>query len=152
MTSMITMDMLRIIIPETEEELVKYYDLRYEVLRKPWDQPRSATRDEWEDRSIHFLVLDPDEEAVATGRLQINSKEEGQIRSMAVKEAFRSRGIGRILIEKIEETARERKLTSIILDAREGAVNFYLRNCYEVLSESYLLFGKIRHFRMRKNL
>ncbi len=143
---------LRIIIPETEKDLEKYYDLRYEVLRKPWGQPGSSTRDEWEDKSIHFLVLDPDEAAIATGRLQFNSEEEGQIRSMAVKENFRSKGIGKRVIQKLEEAARERKLRLLVLDAREDAVNFYRQNGYEITEESYLLFGKIRHFRMMKRI
>ena len=75
----------KIIEPETEVELEKYFNLRYEILRKPWNQPVSSTKDEWEGQSIHVLMLDEKNEAVACGRLQLNPNEEGQIRSLAVR-------------------------------------------------------------------
>jgi hypothetical protein len=56
------------------------------------------------------------------------------------------------VIQKIEEEARARKLKYIILDAREPALNFYLKNNYEVIADSYLLFGVIKHFKMKKEL
>jgi hypothetical protein len=74
----------KIIVPGNESELKKYYDLRYEVLRKPWNQPENTTKDEWEDKSLHVMMVDAQGNAVAAGRLQFNSDDEGQIRSMAV--------------------------------------------------------------------
>ncbi len=142
----------KIIQPKSQLEWEKYYQLRYDVLRKPWNQKWSSTRDEWEDISIHFLVLDETERAVGTGRLQLNSDREGQIRSMAVHEKFQRKGIGNLLIHKLEEEALLRGLKSIILDAREPALTFYLKNNYVVIEDSYLLFGVIRHFRMKKEL
>ncbi len=142
----------KIILPDSPSEWEAYYQLRYEVLRKPWNQELSSTRDEWEDKSVHFLVLDDTGQAVGTGRLQLNSEREGQIRSMAVHENFRGKGIGNFLIQKLEEESTKRGLKSIVLDAREEALNFYLRNNYVLIEDSYLLFGVIKHFKMKKNL
>jgi predicted GNAT family N-acyltransferase len=138
--------------PKTEKELEQYYNLRYEILRKPWSQPKQSTKDEWEDQSIHILMLDDNDKAIACGRLQLNSNEEGQIRSMAVKTDMQGRGLGKKIIEWIEAKAQELKLKRIILDARENAVKFYESSGYKVTGKSYLLFGVIKHYKMEKHL
>lgn len=141
-----------ILEPGTEDELEKYFNLRYEILRKPWNQPMSSTKDEWEGQSIHVLMVDDHNEAIACGRLQLNSKEEGQIRSMAVREDMQGKGFGKQVIEYIEAKAKDLKLKNIMLDARINAVKFYERNGYTVVGESYLLFGTIQHYKMMKKL
>ena len=126
-----------------------YYDLRYEILRKPWNQSYSSTYDEWEKNSVHALMID-DGAAIATGRLQINSGEEGQVRSMAVKESEQGKGLGTQMLLWLEAEAKRRNMKRIVLDARDGAVNFYRNNGYQVEGESYILFDTIPHFRMQK--
>ncbi|MBP6334568.1 MAG: GNAT family N-acetyltransferase [Bacteroidia bacterium] len=143
---------LRIIQPKTDEELNAYYNLRYEVLVKPWNQPPARARDEWENNSVHFLMLNNSNEAIATGRLQLNSEVEGQIRSMAVSPAYQGNGLGRLIIKEIEKEANERKLKYIVLEARENALNFYLNCGYLAIADSFLLFDVIKHTRMRKDL
>lgn len=141
-----------IIEPNSKSEWDDYYRIRYEVLRKPWNQNKQSTRDEFEDKSIHLLVLDENNKAIATGRLQLNSESEGQIRSMAVLKEYQNKGIGKALIDKLEDNARKRGLKTMLLDAREPALNFYVQNNYIVIEDSYLLFGVIKHFRMKKEL
>ncbi len=143
---------MKIIEPSAAEEWIKYYDLRYEVLRKTWNQPYSSTKDKEEDISIHLLMLGDDDEAIAAGRLQINSNEEGQMRSMAVRNDRQGKGLGTIMAKHIEEIVREKKLKYVVLDARENAVKFYEKLGYKTIGESYLLFGTIQHYRMRKEL
>ncbi len=144
--------MTKIIEPTSEEELEKYYTLRFEILRKPWNQPKSSTKDEWENISIHVLMLDEKNEAVATGRLQLNNGEEGQIRSMAVRADLQGKGLGSEIIHYIEQKAKEKKLKHILLDARINAVKFYEKHGYRVIGDSYLLFGVIPHFQMKKEI
>ena len=141
---------MKIIEPDSTDELKKYFDLRYEILRKPWNQPYTSTKDEWEDQSIHVLILDENNDAIACGRLQINSKTEGQIRSMAVRTDLQGKGLGKKIINFIEKRAQELKLKIILLDARINAVKFYESCGYKVVGESYLLFGIIPHFKMEK--
>lgn len=43
--------------PKTKEDFEKYYDLRYRILRKPWNQPRGSEKDELEKESFHIMVL-----------------------------------------------------------------------------------------------
>ena len=143
---------MRIIEPETPEEFSKYFNLRYEILRKPWNQPFTSTKDEWEDQSVHVLMLDEKDNAIACGRLQINSKTEGQIRSMAVRTDLQGKGLGKKIIQYIEQRAIELNLNNIVLDARINAVKFYEASGYKRVGDSYLLFGIIPHFKMKKEL
>ena len=136
----------------SKEDVESYYRLRYEILRKPWNQPPQSTKDEHEDISVHLLMKDDSGNAVATGRLQINSASEGQIRSMAVADAWQGKGLGRQVMEKIEAVAAEKKLERIVLDARKEAVGFYERMGYKVIADSYFLFNTIQHYRMEKVL
>lgn len=143
---------MKIIVPATPEELKMYYDLRYEMLRKPWNQPYDSTKDEFEQNSLHVLMLDDKGDPAAAGRLQFNSPEEGQIRSMAVIKGMQGKGLGTKILLYLEDEARKKKFKHIILDAREGAVDFYLKNGYKPEGDSYTLFGVIPHVRMKKIL
>lgn len=142
----------RILQPVTPHELEQYYQVRYEVLRKPWKQSVASTKDEQESNSLHFLCVTETGKAVATGRLQFNSPTEAQVRSMAVLEDYRTHGLGSKMLLHLEQKAKERKVTDIVLDARENAVKFYEKNGYRVVGLSYLLFGLIQHYKMKKTL
>jgi hypothetical protein len=39
--------------PETVEEFMQYYELRWRLLRKPWNQPKGSEKDEKEDEAFH---------------------------------------------------------------------------------------------------
>lgn len=143
---------MKLIEPSAPDEIRQYYALRYEVLRKPWGQPISSTRDEQEGRSIHVLLYDDAGTALATGRLQLNSDDEGQVRSMAVREDGRGKGYGSVILRYIESRARQLQLKSLVLDAREAAVGFYEKHGFRTEGKSYVLFGTIQHYRMSKKL
>lgn len=138
--------------PITPEDWNLYLQLRWEVLRKPWDQPFSSTTDDQENISFHLLVKDGIGHPAATGRLQFNNTEQGQIRSMAVREDLRSMGLGSVVLGELEKVAKLRGLKEIILDARKEAVAFYEKNGYRTEGDSYILFGVIPHFRMIKKI
>jgi N-acetylglutamate synthase-like GNAT family acetyltransferase len=143
---------MKIIEPSTIEEFTEYYRLRYEILRKPWNQPEKSTRDEWEDRSVHVLMVDESGSGIAAGRLQLNDSDEGQIRSMAVRDNMQGKGFGSEMIRYIEQKAQEKKLKRLVLDSRENAVGFYEKHGYKITGDSYTLFGVIKHYRMEKDL
>ena len=143
---------MKIIQPSGKEQWEQYYDLRYQVLRKPWNQPVSSTKDNAEDISVHLLMINDKGEAVAAGRLQLNSEIEGQIRSMAVRSDYQGKGLGSAIVRYIEDIAKDRKLKYLVLDSRENAVRFYVKNGYRVTGKSYLLFGMIQHYKMMKEL
>ena len=144
---------MKIIEPTTSEEFKKYYNLRYEILRKPWGQPPGSERDEREEASIHRMIVDEEtEEAVAVGRLQFNSSHEAQIRYMAVADEFQGKGLGSQIISALEDVAQGKGIQRIILSARENALQFYKNNGYVIMEKTHFLFGEIQHYLLGKDL
>jgi len=138
--------------PKTEEEFKRYYQLRWQLLRAPWNQPEGSEIDDIEDRCFHLMAVDDNNEVIAVARLQFNSDDEAQIRYTAVDKTYERQGIGCELIKSMEAYAGESARRKIVLDAREPTVGFYQKLGYEVSEKSYLLFDEIQHFRMKKNI
>jgi N-acetylglutamate synthase-like GNAT family acetyltransferase len=138
--------------PWTPEEFDRYYELRWQVLRAPWGSPRGSERDELEESATHAMIVDADGNALAAGRLHLNSPEQAQIRYMAVAEAHRGRGLGRRIVEYLEAAARSAGATSVVLNARDEVLGFYTHLGYEVVGTGPTMFGTVKHSKMRKRL
>ena len=144
---------MKIIEPDSSAEFEQYYNLRYEVLRKPWLQPKGSEKDDGDKSSIHRMIIDESNgKAVAVGRLQFNTSEEAQIRYMAVSDNYQLKGYGNIIIKTLEDIALNKGIRNIILQARENALKFYWKNGYEIIEKSYLLFDEIQHWLMVKKI
>ncbi|MFC5270534.1 GNAT family N-acetyltransferase [Adhaeribacter terreus] len=143
---------MRIIEPATEADFEQYYQLRYDVLRAPWQQPPGTERASDDDRAIHAMLLDPENRAAGVCRLHFENEEEGQLRFMAIREDLQNQGLGKYLLHYLEDKARDAGCKYITLQARELAVNFYKRYGYKVVKKTHLLFGSIQHYQMEKYL
>src|SRR6266699_2981788 len=91
--------------PRTVQEWESYFDLRWRVLREPWDQPRGTERDDLDAESFHLMLRDSSGAVVAVGRLHLNSPFEGQVRYMAVDESCRGHGLGSRILSVLEDHA-----------------------------------------------
>jgi len=138
--------------PETDTEFEAYYDLRWRVLRQPWGQSPGSERDELDDDATHVAGYDEVKGLVCVGRLHAVETGVGQVRYMAVEEPLRGRGLGQAVLNELERLAKRQGMSVIVLDAREAAVGFYRRNGYEAVGEGHVLFGEVRHSKMRKRL
>ncbi len=138
--------------PETDTEFEAYYDLRWRVLRQPWGQSPGSERDELDDDATHVAGYDEVKGLVCVGRLHAVETGVGQVRYMAVEESLRGRGLGQAVLNELERLAKRQGMSVIVLDAREAAVGFYRRNGYEAVDEGHVLFGEVRHSKMRKRL
>jgi predicted GNAT family N-acyltransferase len=136
--------------PQTEQEWEQYYQLRYEVLRKPWNQPLGSEKDKDDATSQHLALFDERGDVMGVCRLQLNSPLEAQVRYMAVSPKVQGQSKGNLLMQAAEEAARKQGAEKLILQARENAVRFYERNGYKVVETSYLLFNSIQHYLMEK--
>ena len=58
----------------------------------------------------------------------------------------------RVSLNHLESYAIQNKVCKIILNARENAVDFYIKNGYKINEKSHLLFNKIQHWLMNKDL
>src|SRR3954462_2405521 len=143
---------LPLVSPQSAVEWDDYFDLRWRVLRAPWEQPPGSERDELEGSAIHMALWDRTGQAVAVGRLQVNSPTEGQIRYMAVEPGRHGQGLGSRVLGRLEEEARRLGVDVLVLNAREPAVRFYMNHGYEAAGPAETLYGQIRHLRMMKRL
>jgi len=138
--------------PENADEYCQYYQLRWQILRKPWQQARGSEQDEREQQSIHRMIIDEKGEVLAVGRLEQSSPSQGQIRYMAVREDVQRQGLGRHIITELELQASKLGITEIVLNAREDALSFYQKLSYQQQGISHVLFNELTHYRMTKKL
>jgi GNAT superfamily N-acetyltransferase len=143
---------MRIVVPQSPRDFELYFNLRFEVLRKPWNQPFHTVKDELEEDSFHAMLLDEQDQAAGVCRMHFNPTGEAQLRFMAIRPDLQGKGLGKQLLDYFEKLALEKGSGRIILQSRENAVRFYERNGYVVKEKSYLLWGTIQHYLMEKIL
>ena len=137
--------------PQTDAEWKAYYALRFNVLREPWNQPVGSEVLADEDQAIHAIAVE-DNEVLGVARMHESAEKQGQVRCVATATAAQGKGIGKAIMAYLEEQAKAKGWTEIVLEARENAVPFYQAIGYTIVAESYLLFGEIQHYRMSKTL
>ena len=136
--------------PQTEEEFERYRDLRWRILRAPWNQPRITEQDDLENNDYPIMVCEFDGIPIGVGRAHIISENEAQIRSISVEEEWSGKGIGSTVLKELEKIVKAKGAKRIIIHSRSNAVEFYKKHGYQVVAQSYTLFGVIPHFLMEK--
>ncbi|MFP6762542.1 MAG: GNAT family N-acetyltransferase [Planctomycetaceae bacterium] len=107
--------------------------------------------EEFDDRdplSQHAVVYDCGM-AVGTGRM--DPGQDGRIGRVAVLPEFRRRGIGRQVMQVLEQTARQQGVPRLWFHAQVSAVPFYMELGYELDGEEFLELD-IPHVLMQKRL
>ena len=137
--------------PENKEEWDSYLLFRWEVLRKPLGMSKDSLADSIEDESFHLMGIDEEKNVIASGRVHFNSKNEAQIRYMAVDENFKRKGVGTEIVKELENYAISKGIVNMILNARENAISFYLSLGYEEVGP-YQSDTGIPHQTMKKSL
>jgi predicted GNAT family N-acyltransferase len=143
---------MRIVEPASSEDYQSYYELRWKILRAPWQQPRGSERDPLDDDSTHLMLVDDRNRVAGVGRLHFNSIREAQIRYMAIDVVHQRNGLGSRLLVALEQRARALGASSIMLDARESALGFYSKHGYTTQGNGHVLFDRIAHVQMIKRL
>ena len=143
--------MYKVQIANNTRQIDGIINLRYDILRKPWNQPKETATDGMEDKSINAFIED-DGKVVACGRLQDNGEGIGQIRYMAVDDNYQGKGLGKLIVAKLEVDAKRIGLKTIELQARENAVEFYKSQGYIIKETSFKLWDIIQHYLMTKDL
>ena len=143
--------MRKVQIVNTKNEIDNIINLRYIILRQPWNQPKETSTDGMEQSSINAFI-DENGKVIACGRLQDNGGGVGQIRYMAVDANYQGKGLGKLIVAKLEEEAKHIHLQIIELQARENAVEFYKSQGYVVKDTSFKLWDIIQHYLMTKEI
>jgi len=98
------------------------------------------------------MACDDKGDIIGVCRLQMNSASIAQLRFMAVTENKQGTGIGKKLISFAEEKARQKGATTVILQSREIALEFYKKCGYGIKEKSFLMWNEIQHYLMEKKL
>lgn len=105
--------------------------------------PKSLEWDASDPECTHVIAIDDDGVSIATGRLV----PDGSIGRMAVLKAWRGRGVGNAIMEKLVDEARRNGFRSLKLSSQEHAVGFYQRHGFVAQGTPYMEAG-IRHITM----
>jgi len=143
--------------PAKDDDWNQYFELRWQILRAPWQQARGSERDENDFASAavlvkHVMAKDAKGNLIGVGRIHQLNSELAQIRYMAVQKAHRRQGTAATILQYLESTAVEWRCNGIILNARLDVQLFYTHYDYKVAGEGELLFNKVRHVHLFKNL
>jgi predicted GNAT family N-acyltransferase len=95
----------------------------------------------------HILAEDAEGHAVGTGRLDAH----GKIGRMAVLPNWRKHGVGRAILTKAIELARDQGLARVYLHAQVSAIGFYEVAGFIAYGERFVEAG-IEHFSMELQL
>ncbi|GMB08966.1 putative GNAT family N-acyltransferase [Thermolongibacillus altinsuensis] len=123
--------------------------VRRKVFVEEQNVPVEEEIDQFENESVHFVVYDQDE-PIAAGRFR-TIEGIGKIERICVLREHRQRGIGKLIMEKIEQFAREQGIQKAKLNAQTHAQPFYEKLGYETVSDVFLDAG-IPHVTMVKQL
>jgi predicted GNAT family N-acyltransferase len=111
-------------------------DLRNEVFRKPWgldlrDEDLSS------DKDMEMFGAYEEDKIVATIFLTEDDKEAARIKSVAIFEEYRGKGLGQYLMNVVESIAKKRGYKRVKLMGRVSAEAFYNKLGYETISNPY---------------
>lgn len=137
--------------PISDTDLEKYYELRWRILRKPWNQPKGSEVNDSDSDAFHIMA-ETNNKVIGVGCIHELEKGVGRIRFMGVDDKFRNKGIGMKMMELLENYARVQGWQRVRLWAREVAWNFYQKLDYQIIADGELLFGVIKHKIMEKKL
>ena len=92
------------------------------------------------------------QKVIGVGRIHKVDDKNSQIRYMAIDSNFRRLGIGNLILSELIRIARLEKQKYIILHSREKAIKFYKKNNFILIRKSHLLYDKIQHYLMQREL
>lgn len=133
------------------EEQKKAVALREEVLRKPLGMTFSEAELADEFDSFHIATLNEEDDVVAC--LVLKPLDGGRIkmRQVAVSPAFQGRKLGALIVNFSEVFALGQGFSTMVVHARETAVDFYLKYGYQLVGEPFTEVG-LPHRKLVKEL
>lgn len=125
--------------------------LRMAVFVREQGVPREIEIDEFDPVARHVVLFNGLNQPVATGRLVSDAPGVARIGRMAVDRSVRGGRWGRMVLDSLVASARERGDREVVLHAQRHAESFYLRAGFVPEGEVYEEAG-IPHITMRQVL
>lgn len=117
--------MIHVVKVETPAEFDEVLAIRREVFVEEQGVPVELEMDDHQTEATYFLALDEDGNAVATGRLRVKG-DELKFERIATLRSARGQGIGRVLMEYMQNYASEvHPHLRPFMHAQASAIAFY---------------------------
>jgi len=136
----------------TEEELQKTFAIRKEVFVKEQGVPEENEIDEYDslDAPCNHLLILADGKPVGAGRIRFMDGV-GKLERICVLKPYRQLGIGKVIVQELENIAKEKGVSKVKLHSQTHANTFYEQLGYQIQSDVFYEEG-IPHNVMVKNL
>ncbi len=145
--------MVTIKIPKTRDDFKAYYDLRYRVLREPWGQPKDTEKDDYEPISQHFMAVDQESgNVVGVVKLFEKADQVGWFSHLAVDPHFQRKGIGLMLMEEVEKTARADGYKVLGCLSRLNTTSYFEKRGFKIAGFPSNYFGTTQVVWMEKDI
>ena len=143
---------------KTDQEIQICFSIRETVFVKGQDVPPEEEWDDLDNQSTlcpHFLAWHLDSQGqrtpIGAARLWLYQDRCAKAQRVAVLASWRKKGVGRILMDVMEDYTQATGRDAVVLGAQTQAIPFYERIGYEVYGPEYLDAG-IPHRDMKKKL
>ncbi|WP_220184198.1 GNAT family N-acetyltransferase [Thermoactinomyces mirandus] len=134
----------------TDSDLNHVFSIRTKVFVEEQNVPKDLEIDEWEEKSTHFLAWE-NELPIGTCRLRFVDPFTAKAERVAVLKEKRKTGAGKLLMQTLENVARQKGARKILLYAQVRVIPFYKKLGYEPFGTPFDDAG-IPHMKMEKSL
>lgn len=145
---------MKVIPVSTRRELEECFAIRIQVFVEEQKVPLEEELDEYDEspEACAHLLLKDGELPVATGRWKVYEEGTAKLQRIAVLKEHRKGGVGRLLIQALEDHARKAGMKRAVLDGQCQAQGFYQKLGYHTVPGEPFLDAGILHVRMEKEL
>ncbi|RAL21402.1 GNAT family N-acetyltransferase [Thermoflavimicrobium daqui] len=134
---------------QNQKELDIVFQIRKEVFVDEQGVPLEHEIDEFENDAEHILVYDGNQ-PVGTGRVRV-IENVAKLERICVLKTHRKHGLGKLIIQELEEIAKEKGISKAKLHGQTQAEGFYQKLGYKTNSDIFMEEG-IPHIVMIKEI
>ena len=142
--------MLHVKLAQTEQEIELAFDIRKKVFVEEQGIPIHLEIDEFDQSATHFFVLE-DDEPIAAARIRETESNVGKVERVCVLPGHRRKHLGVLLMNALEQHAKQNGWEKLKLNAQTSAIPFYEKLAYQVTSPEFDDAG-IPHRAMEKEI
>ncbi|WP_237386662.1 GNAT family N-acetyltransferase [Xenorhabdus sp. Sc-CR9] len=125
---------------QNSEVIQQAFDIRKQVFTDEQGFAAEIDIDEYDDIALHVVIYD-DEKPIGVLRAILMDNNMLKVGRVAILKGYRGRGIGRNIVEFIEDYGRKNNITTISLSSQCHAQPFYESLGYQAHGEIYLEEG-----------
>lgn len=143
---------MKAIVIESEDQLQQAFNIREKVFIEEQGTPEDEEYDAFDSLNAdaeHILILNG-ETAIGTARWRVHEGY-GKLERICILPSHRKKGIGNMIVQKLEELAAKKGITRVKLHGQVQAEPFYHKLGYKTVSDMFMEDG-IPHVLMKKDL